>query len=122
VRNPSTAYSTFELAMVNYISDAAGTPSLVGPVNQPFQNGICTSATSLGDGGVLASSKYIDAFGFPAGHEAPFSGAEIRANPINTQSKQPLGSINNCQPPLTHPGVEVEAAGGQFRGTLPVWP
>lgn len=117
----SITYSADETAIYTYISDAAGSPALLDPVNQPFRDGMCSSATNLGDGGVLASSKYIDAFGFPVGHEAPFSGAEIRDNPINTQTKQPLGVINNCQPPVTHPASEVEAAGGQFRATVPTF-
>ncbi|HKU16662.1 MAG TPA: hypothetical protein VJQ52_19880 [Steroidobacteraceae bacterium] len=115
------SYSADETAIYTYISDAAGSPALLDPLNQPFRDGMCSSATNLGDGGVLASSKFIDAFGFPANHEAPFSGAEIRDNPINTQTKQPLGVINNCQRPVTHPAVEAEAAGGQFRGTIPTF-
>lgn len=108
LRSAGGVYSADETAITNYVSAAAGSPSLLDGVNQPFRNGICNGsgvgeASILGDGGVMASSGFLDAFGFPVGHEAPYSGEEVRLNPINTQTRQPLSAINNCQVPVTHP-------------------
>lgn len=107
------AYSPAETAIYTYWSNAAGDPAVVSPLNVPTRNGICTaSGTTFGDGGVLASSGYIDAFGVPSGYTAPYDGQEVRDNALNTQSKQLVGFINNCQVPVTHPALEIEATNG----------
>lgn len=108
-RNPNVL-SGFQNQIVDYFINNVGNPTFIRGLNTPFVNNICTG----GNGGVLA----VAGTAFPAGVEAPFSTAEMVTAPINTSTKQPLGVINNCQPPVQQ---SESAAGGQFRATVPTF-
>jgi hypothetical protein len=110
------AYSAAETALYAYISSVSGNPQVLAPVNQPYQNGVCqASGTTFGDGGVLASSSFIDANNgeLPAGYAPPFTGQMVRNEALNTHSRQPRNQINNCQTPIPHQAVGVQVSGGK---------
>jgi hypothetical protein len=112
-RNPNVLTNQ-QNQIVNYFVNNVGNPTFIAGLNSPFKNNICLNggATAAGDGGVLA----VAGTPFPAGIEAPYTSAEMASAPINAATKQPIGAINNCQPPMD---FATTPAGGQFRNNVP---
>ncbi len=109
----ATDYTDQETAIVEYLKASVSNPAIVAAANAGFQGGVCqASGTVFGDGGVLASAPNAATLTLPAGFGAPFSGQDVRDFPLNTQSKQPSGTINNCQPSLTYGMDDIQAPGG----------
>ena len=120
------SYTGIQTAMKNYISQLAGSPNLIIPLQQVdgvcgpvFDNSNPPVQIVAGDGGIMASSTYLVSLGaYPAGIAPPFTFTEARAFPVNTMTKKPTGAINNCQPPVVDAFSPAEAAGGDPRATI----
>jgi hypothetical protein len=114
-------YTGIENALVAYLKNLS--PTVISGINAALPGKICTTSgtgdgTAVGDPGVLVSATYNDVFSPPAGHVAPYTGAEIAAYPVNSQTRQ-VNGLNNCQAPLNHSLPGMESAGGEFRPNLP---
>lgn len=79
------ALSGVPLTLVNYMQSNLGRPALLTGINSGFQN-------TSGDGGVLA----VPNFSTINPNAAPATVAELRANPVNGQTR----GGNNCSAPL----------------------
>jgi hypothetical protein len=74
--------------LIEYIENNIGSPSLLALINAPF------GPRPWGNGGALAIG------GSAAANPAPATAAEMSSNPVNTNTRSPLGATNNCSPPV----------------------
>lgn len=91
------AASDSRAVLLAYIENNIGRPALIADLNSPFQN------RPWGDGGVLAIPG-----GAIVANASPTTTAELRTNPVNTQSR--FG--NNCATPTTVVGQPVDNVTG----------
>lgn len=93
-RNASSgnALSGLKLTLMQDIATNAGSPPIIRALNAGFTH-------PWGQGGVMAlpTNGHIPTFPSPGN---PLTAAQIAANPVNTSTKSPTGSPNNCQPPV----------------------
>jgi hypothetical protein len=87
---PGALPNDLRRTLLVYVENNIGLPPLISQLNNNFQN------RPWGDGGSL---------GIPNGatinpNPSPATNTEMDTNPVNTQTRSPLGPTNNCAPPV----------------------